>query len=414
MSKPSKIVLAYSGGLDTSVILAWLVENYGVPVVAYCGDVGQGIDEVEGLHERAIKSGASEFHFVDLKREFIEDFCYPMLMAGAKYEGRYLLGTSIARPLLARAQVEIARKTGADAVSHGCTGKGNDQIRFEGTFAALAPDLQVIAPWREWNLRGREDLINYLKERGIKSNASATKAYSRDKNLWHVSHEGGGIEDPWNAPPADAWMMTVDPENAPDTPQDVLIDIEGGKPVAVDGKRMRGEEVVEHLNAVAGAHGVGRIDLVENRVVGMKSRGLYETPGGAVLFEAIRAIEELVLDRQTLRLRKDLALPIADLIYEGKWYTPKREALFAAISSIAKPLTGQVVVRLYKGHATAVKRRSPNSLYSEDYATFSKDEVYNQKDATGFIRLFSLPERIRALTQSHSAKGETERKGAHR
>ncbi|MBX3364165.1 MAG: argininosuccinate synthase [Phycisphaeraceae bacterium] len=412
MNTPTKIVLAYSGGLDTSVILAWLVENYGCPVVAYCGDVGQGLDEVEGLHERAIKSGASEFHFVDLKREFIEDFCYPMLMAGARYEGRYLLGTSIARPLLARAQVEVARKTGADAVAHGCTGKGNDQIRFEATFAALAPDLQVIAPWREWSLRGREDLINYLKQRNIPTNASATKAYSRDKNLWHVSHEGGGIEDPWNPPPDDAWMMTVSPEKAPDAPRDVLIDIEGGRPVAVDGKRMPGEALVEHLNTVAGEHGVGRIDLVENRVVGMKSRGLYETPGGAVLFEAIRGLEELVLDRQTLRLREELALQVADLIYEGKWYTPKREALMAAVDAIARPLHGQVVVRLFKGAATAVRRRSPNSLYSEDYATFSKDEVYNQKDATGFIRLFTLPERIRALTASHAAR--TDRTGAAR
>ncbi|MCW5754411.1 MAG: argininosuccinate synthase [Phycisphaeraceae bacterium] len=412
MNTPTKIVLAYSGGLDTSVILAWLVENYGCPVVAYCGDVGQGLDEVEGLHERAIKSGASEFHFVDLKREFIEDFCYPMLMAGARYEGRYLLGTSIARPLLARAQVEVARKTGADAVAHGCTGKGNDQIRFEATFAALAPDLQVIAPWREWSLRGREDLINYLKQRNIPTNASATKAYSRDKNLWHVSHEGGGIEDPWNPPPDDAWMMTVSPEKAPDAPRDVLIDIEGGRPVAVDGKRMPGEALVEHLNTVAGEHGVGRIDLVENRVVGMKSRGLYETPGGAVLFEAIRGLEELVLDRQTLRLREELALQVADLIYEGKWYTPKREALMAAVDAIARPLHGQVVVRLFKGAATAVCRRSPNSLYSEDYATFSKDEVYNQKDATGFIRLFTLPERIRALTASHAAR--TDRTGAAR
>lgn len=408
MSNPTKIVLAYSGGLDTSVILAWLAENYACPIVAYCGDVGQGNDEVDGLRQRALASGASEFAFVDLKRQFIEEFCFPMLMAGCRYEGRYLLGTSIARPLLAKAQVDVARATGADAVAHGCTGKGNDQIRFEGTYAALAPDLKIIAPWREWNLRGREDLLNYLRERNIKTNASATKAYSRDKNLWHVSHEGGGIEDPWNAPPDDAWMVTVSPEKAPDKAQDVLIDIEGGRPVAVDGKRMRGDEIVGHLNAVAGAHGVGRIDLVENRVVGMKSRGLYETPGGTVLFEAIRGIEELVLDRPTRHLRESLALQLADVIYEGKWYTPVREALVAAVESIARPLTGQVVVRLFKGTATVVKRRSVNSLYSEDYATFAKDEVYNQKDATGFIRLFSLPERMRALMQ---ARPEQAREG---
>ncbi|MCC6285287.1 MAG: argininosuccinate synthase [Phycisphaerales bacterium] len=400
--KPSKIVLAYSGGLDTSVILAWLAENYGCPIVAYCGDVGQGHDEVEGLRQRALSSGASDFEFVDLRREFIEDFCFPMLMAGAKYEGRYLLGTSIARPILARAQVEVARKHGADAVAHGCTGKGNDQIRFEVTYAALAPDLQVIAPWREWDLRGREDLLAFLKKRNIATNASATKAYSRDRNLWHISHEGGGLENPWNAPPEDAWMMTTAPDRAPETPRDVLIDIEAGRPVAVDGLPMPGERMVEHLNTLAGAHGVGRIDLIENRVVGMKSRGIYETPGGTVLFEALRGLEELVLDRATLRLREELALKVADLIYEGKWYTPRREALFAAVTALARPLTGQVMVRLFKGAATAVRRRSPNALYSEDYATFSKDEVYNQQDASGFIRLFSLPERIRALAAGHA------------
>lgn len=394
---PKKVVLAYSGGLDTSVILAWLVETYGCEVVAYCGDVGQGDEELAGLEAKALASGASACHVVDLKREFVEEFVFPTLMAGAVYEGRYLLGTAMARPPLARAQVEIARLVGADAVAHGCTGKGNDQVRFEAAFSALAPDLEVIAPWRIWPMRSREDLLAYLDERGIPCATSAEKIYSRDRNLWHISHEGGAIEDPWSPPPEDAWMLTVPIAQTPDSPVEVAIDFEHGIPVAVDGVAMAGHALVEHLNAIACVHGVGRIDIIENRVVGMKSRGLYETPGGTVLNEALGALEELVLDRETFRYREQLALEFARLVYEGRWFTPLREALQASAESIARPLTGRIVIELFKGHATPVRRRSVNSLYSEAFATFSADEVYDQQHAEGFIRLLTLPERIRAM-----------------
>jgi argininosuccinate synthase len=397
MAKPQKVVLAYSGGLDTSAIVPWLVENVGCEVVAFVADVGQGADELEGVEAKAKASGASTCIVKDLRREFIEDYVFPTLITGAVYERRYLLGTSMARPVIAKAQVECAREVGADAVSHGCTGKGNDQVRFEATFAALAPDLAVIAPWRQWNLRSREQLLAYLAERNIPCSSSLTKIYSRDRNLWHISHEGGAIEDPWNAPPEDAWMLTASPLDGPNTPEDVMLGFEKGIAVSLNGVKMAGHDLVASLNAIASRHGVGRVDLVENRCVGMKSRGLYETPGGTVIFEALRGLEELTLDREALHFRQELGLKFAKLVYDGRWFTTMREAISATCAKIAERTTGDVVVRLYKGSATAVQRRSPMSLYAEDFATFGEDDVYDQKHAEGFIRLLTLPERIAAL-----------------
>lgn len=396
---PKKVVVAYSGGLDTSAVIPWLRERYGCEVVAMVGDVGQGAEELEGVEQKALRSGASACEVVDLRRAFMEEFVYPTLLTGALYEGRYLLGTAMARPILARAQVEAARRAGADAVAHGCTGKGNDQVRFESAYAALAPDLEVIAPWRLWDLRSREDLLDYLAKHRVPTTASRTKIYSRDRNMWHISHEGGGIEDPWNPPPEDAWMLTAAPERAPDAARDVSIGMERGRARTLDGRALASEELLAELNTIAGAHGVGRVDLVENRLVGMKSRGLYETPGGTVLMEALRGLEELVLDRDTRHYRDHLGIRFAELVYNGQWFTPLREALSACAEAIAEPLEGEVVVRLQKGRAWPVRRRSPNALYSETFATFGREEVYNQAHAEGFIRLFSLPSRIRAMKQ---------------
>ncbi|QKK08547.1 MAG: argininosuccinate synthase [Planctomycetota bacterium] len=392
-----KVVLAYSGGLDTSAVIPWLKENMDCEVIAYVGDVGQGAEELEGVEEKAIKSGASACRVVDLTREFVADYVFPTLLAGIQYEHDYLLGTSIARPLIAKAQVEVAREFGADAVAHGCTGKGNDQVRFESTFSALAPDLEIIAPWRTWDLRSREDLLAYLQERNIPTTSSAKKIYSRDRNLWHISHEGGVLEDPAAPPPDDVWMMTADPSQAPDTAQDVTVEFEAGVPVGVNGERLAPEEIVSRLNTIAGEHGVGRVDILENRLVGMKSRGLYETPGGTVLVEAIKGIEQCVLDRETLHWKQQMSVTYAELVYNGRWFTPLREALSTCAAKIGERLTGSSTVRLYKGRAWLVGRSSPFSLYEESYATFSADEVYNQKHAEGFIRLLSLPERIAAL-----------------
>ena len=394
-----KVVLAYSGGLDTSAIVPWLVEELGCEVIAFAADVGQGAHELDGLEDKAKASGASGCHVFDLREEFITDYIYPTLQAGAVYEGRYLLGTSMARPLIAKKQVELARQVGADAVAHGCTGKGNDQVRFEATFAALAPDLKVIAPWREWSMRSRGDLLDYLSERGIETSASKEKIYSRDANLWHISHEGGLIEATENRPPSDAWMLTADPAAAPDTPATVTIGFERGVPVSVDGQTLSPVELIETLNTHGSRHGIGRVDLVENRTVGMKSRGLYETPGGTILYEAYASLEELVYDHDAMRLRQELGLKFADLVYSGKWFTQTRRAVQAAVSSLAEGITGEVSVRLFKGRAVAETRTSPNTLYSEDFATFDADEVYNQADAAGFIRLFTLPERIAALSR---------------
>mgnify|MGYP003110859393 FL=1 len=393
-----KVVLAYSGGLDTSAIIPWLKETYDdCEIVAFCADVGQGAEELEGLHEKAIASGASECYIVDLKEELVADYIYPTIATGAIYEGTYLLGTSMARPIIAKAQVEVARKVGADAVCHGCTGKGNDQVRFEGCFAALAPDLKVIAPWREWEMVSREDLLDYLAERNIETTASATKIYSRDANAWHISHEGGELEDPWNEPTQGVWTMTVAPEDAPNAPEYVALELEQGKITKENGEALSPYKALMLLNEIAGAHGVGRIDITENRLVGMKSRGCYETPGGTVMFAALRAIEELVLDKTSREWREQVGAQMAHLVYDGRWFTPLCESLLGASKPLADLVNGEVVIKLYKGQASAVKKRSPNSLYSEEFATFGADDVYNQKDAEGFIRLYSLSSRIRAL-----------------
>lgn len=401
-----KVALAYSGGLDTSCIVPWLREHIDCDVICVVGDVGQGEEELNGVERKAKDSGAAECHVVDLKKEFVDEFVVPTIITGGVYEGRYLLGTAIARPVLARGQVNVAKATGCTALAHGCTGKGNDQVRFESAYAALAPELEVIAPWRrdDWKLTGRLPMLEYLKQRNIPTTASATKIYSRDRNLWHISHEGGTIEDPWNAPPEDAWMLTVDPAKAPDKAQDVTVGFAKGRPVSLNGQAMEAWKIIDELNRIAGAHGVGRIDLVENRRVGMKSRGLYETPGGTVIVEALRAVEELVLDRETLHYREHLGLTFAELVYDGRWFTPLRAALWACAEKMAEKLDGEIVVRLFKGTATAIKRRSPHSLYAEKMVSFEGEDVYSQKDAGGFIRLLSLPERIRALKAMGGAK----------
>jgi argininosuccinate synthase len=396
-----KVVLAYSGGLDTSAIVPWLKDNYDCEVIAFVADVGQGAEDLEGVEQKALNSGASSCYVVDLKEQFVKEVIYPTIKAGAVYEGQYLLGTSMARPIIARAQVELALKLGADALCHGCTGKGNDQVRFEGAFAALAPQLKVIAPWREWEFNSRQSLLNYLAEKNVPTTATATKIYSRDANLFHISHEGGELENPWNEPSEQVWMWTNSPEQAPDKAEYIQLSFERGELTAIDGKAVSGVEAIEQLNKAGSVHGVGRIDIVENRLVGMKSRGCYETPGGTIIVAALRALESLVYDRTSLKYREEIGLEVAQLVYDGRWFTPLKDALFAASNTLAEQLTGDIVVKLYKGQVTVAKRRSPNSLYSEAFATFDGDEVYNQKDAAGFIRLYSLASRIRAL---HSNK----------
>jgi argininosuccinate synthase len=390
------IVLSYSGGLDTSAIVPWLKEHYGAPVLCYTADVGQGGDELIGLEAKAVRSGAVGCVVDDLREAFVTGVIFPTLKAGAVYARTYLLGTSMARPVIAAGQVAAARDADAVALAHGCTGKGNDQVRFELTFQALAPDLQVIAPWREWSFRGREDLIAYLREKQIPVTVSEAKPFSRDRNLWHVSHEGGILEDPATPPPDDLFLMTTNPADAPDTPEEVTIRFEAGVPVAVDAVPYGPVALIEHLNDLAGSHGVGRADVVEDRLVGMKSRGIYETPAGTVLRAAHRELEQLVLDRRTLALKDSVAPRYADLVYEGRWWTPEREALDALVDVTQRHVTGTARVRLFKGQATVVGRESPYSLYQPQYATFEADHVYNQADAGGFIRLFGLPVRIGA------------------
>ncbi|KZN68521.1 argininosuccinate synthase [Pseudoalteromonas luteoviolacea] len=403
MSEVKKVVLAYSGGLDTSAIVPWLKENYGCEVVAFVADVGQGEEELAGVEEKALASGASECHIVDLKEELVSDYIYPTLQTGAVYEGTYLLGTSMARPIIAKAQVEVARKVGADALSHGCTGKGNDQVRFESCFSALAPDLQVIAPWREWELSSRESLLDYLAQRQIPCSASATKIYSRDANIWHISHEGGELEDPWNQPSDQVWTLTTSPEQAPDQAEFVSLSIEQGQVVAVNGERYSPYQCLVKLNDIAAAHGVGRVDIVENRLVGMKSRGCYETPGGTVIMAALQAIDELVLDKSSRKWKETLSSEFSHLVYDGRWFTPLKDSILAAAQALAVPASGEVVLKLYKGQVTAVQKQSTNSLYSEDFATFGEDDVYDQSHAEGFIRLFSLSSRIAALNKQKSS-----------
>jgi len=396
--KVQKVVLAYSGGLDTSIIIPWLRENYGCEVIAFAADLGQG-EELDGLEEKAIATGASKCYVEDLRQSFIEEFIWPTLKAGAVYEGRYLLGTSFARPLIARRQVEIAMAEGADAVAHGCTGKGNDQVRFELTYKAFNPKLHIIAPWREWNIRSREDAIAYAEERRIPIKASKEKIYSNDRNIWHISHEGGDLEDPWNEPKEEMFVLTQSPEKAPDRPTYVEVNFEAGVPVGLNGRRMGAVPLVQELNKLAGANGIGRADIVENRLVGMKSRGVYETPAGTVLYFAHKELESLVLDRETLYQKEMLAPRYAQLVYNGAWYTPVREALDAFVTVTQKLVTGTVRLKLYKGNIISAGRKSPYSLYREDFATFSEEDVYDQKDAKGFINLFGLPLTVRALVQ---------------
>lgn len=400
MNKAKKVALAYSGGLDTSIIIPWLRENYGCEVVAVCGDIGQGGDELTGLEEKAKATGASECHVADMREEFVTEYLWRLVRSGGVYEHKYLLGTSIARPLLAKRQVEVALETGCDALAHGCTGKGNDQVRFELTYKALAPDLQVIAPWREWDIVSREDAIEYAKTRNVPISQTTTKIYSRDRNIWHISHEGGELEDPANAASDGIWMLTKSPKEAPDTPTDVSIQFEHGVPVGVNGIRSAsGVALLEELNQIGGEHGIGRIDLVENRFVGMKSRGCYETPGGTLIMSAHRELEALALDKSTLHYKQKLALDYAELVYNGLWFTPLREALDAFFERVAQPVTGEVTLRLYKGNIEPVSRKSPNSLYSLNIASFTMGAEYDQKDALGFINCIGLPIRVQAKLQ---------------
>jgi len=395
MSNIKKIVLAYSGGLDTSVILKWLKETYQCPVVAFCAYIGQG-EELAEVAAKARATGADEVYIEDLREEFVRDFVWPMFRGNALYEGAYLLGTSIARPLIAKAQVAVAKKTGADAVSHGATGKGNDQVRFEVTYQALAPDLKIIVPWREWELAGRADCVAYAQAHGIPVPVTKEKPYSCDRNLLHISFEGGILEDPWAEPPADMFVLTKSPEAAPDAPRYVEVAFEAGDPVAVNGERLSSAKLLAKLNDLGGEHGIGRVDLVENRYVGLKSRGVYETPGGTILRAAHMAVESLTLDREVMHLRDSLIPRYAELIYYGYWYAPERYALQKLIDAAQQPVTGAARLKLYKGNVTVVGRQAPKSLYQPSLVTFEAGGDYRQADATGFIRLNALRLKIRA------------------
>jgi argininosuccinate synthase len=405
MTKP-RVVLAYSGGLDTSIIVPWLKENYGADVICVAADVGQG-EELSGLEDKARASGASACYVEDLRDDFVTGFVWPTLRAGAIYGRKYLLGTSMARPIIAKAQVEIAKKVGATHLAHGCTGKGNDQVRFELTYAALAPELPVIAPWREWDIRSREDALAYAAQHDVPVTATKAKIYSRDRNLWHVSHEGGPLEDPAYEPTEDLFLMTRSAEDAPPVPAYVTIGFEEGYPVSVDGEALGGVQLIERLNAIGGRHGVGRIDLVEDRLVGMKSRGIYETPGGTLLYAAHSELEQLVLDRRTLALKDAMAPRYADLVYEGRWWTTERMAMDALVDVTQKAVTGEIRLKLHRGNVTVAGRWSAQSLYDERFVTFGEDDVYQQSDAAGFIRLFGLPSRVAALKAQEAALAPT-------
>ncbi len=400
-----KVVLAYSGGLDTSVIIPWLKEHYdGCEVIAVAGDVGQG-SELEGLEEKALKTGASKLYIEDLSNEFVDEFIVPTLKAGAIYEGKYLLGTSFARPIIAKRLVEIAKKEGADAIAHGCTGKGNDQVRFELTIKAFAPNMGIIAPWRFWELNSREKEIAYAEEHNIPLKINRETNYSKDKNLWHLSHEGMDLENPANEPMYDKILeMGVSPEKAPDVATYVTISFEKGIPVAVNGEKMSAKEIIYKLNEVGGANGIGIVDMVENRLVGMKSRGVYETPGGTILYRAHEALEELCLDKETQHYKMQLAIKFSELVYNGQWYTPLREAMSAFVDSTQATVTGDVKLKLYKGNIMGAGVTSPYSLYSEEIATFSEDNVYDQNDSAGFINLFGLPLKVKALLDEKKIK----------
>jgi argininosuccinate synthase len=391
-----KVVLAYSGGLDTSVIVPWLIENYGCEVVCYTANVGQG-DEMSGLHERARQSGASKLIIQDLRAEFCTDYLFPLLHSGAIYERKYMLGTSIARPLIAKHQVEVAQAEGADAVAHGCTGKGNDQVRFELAFTALDPKLNVIAPWREWNIQSREDAQEYLRARNLPLPKSNPSLFSRDRNLWHISHEGGPLEDANYVPDESLFLLTNSPEKAPNQLEDLTIGFESGNPVSLNGLAMSPLKLVETLNVLGGKHGIGRVDMVENRLVGMKSRGVYETPGGTILSFAHKELESITLDRETMHYKDVLALKYAELVYFGLWFTPLRQAMDAFFKATQDVVTGTITVRLYKGNLSVAGRTSPYSLYREEFATFGHSPVYDHTDAAGFIRLFGLPSKVQAM-----------------
>lgn len=401
----NKVVLAYSGGLDTSVILKWLEVEHDLEVIAVCVDVGQDEDFL-AVKNKALSTGASKVYVVDVKEEFVTDYIFPTLKAGAVYEDEYLLGTSFARPLIAKKLVEIAEEEGAIAIAHGATGKGNDQVRFEATIKALNPYLKIIAPWREWNLKSREDCIDYAIKHNIPVPVTKEKIYSRDQNLWHLSHEGGNLEDPWNEHDEDIYLMTVKPGDAPDKPTYVEIEFENGIPVTIDGMKYSPADMIYKLNDIGGSNGVGIIDIVENRLVGMKSRGVYETPGGTILYSAHKALEKLVLDRATLSFKKIASEKYAQLVYDGLWFTTLKEAIDNFVDTTQEVVTGTVKLKLYKGTCKAVSSKSPYSLYNEDFVTFGEDDVYNQKDAEGFINLFSLPLTIRAIMKKDKEKKE--------
>ncbi len=403
-TKPSKVALAYSGGLDTSIIIPWLREIYGAEVVAVCGDVGQGSEELEGLEEKALASGAREVYVEDLREEFVRDYVWPMVRAGAVYEHKYLLGTSIARPLLAKLQADVALRTGCDALAHGATGKGNDQVRFELAYKAMAPDLPVIAPWREWDIASREDALDYAAKHNVPVQQSKEKIYSRDANLWHISHEGAELEDPANGPSGGVWTLTTDPEAAPAAGCEVSIDFGQGTPTALNGEALGPAAMVEAANTLGSEHGIGRIDLVENRFVGMKSRGCYETPGGTILMAAHRELEALTLDRATMHYKQKLALDYAELVYDGKWFTALREALDGFVDRTQRCVTGSVTMRLCQGRLDVLSRKSPFSLYSSEIASFTMGDEYDQTDAAGFINLIGLPIRVQASVQESGSR----------
>ncbi len=408
------IALAYSGGLDTSIIVPWLREHYDARVICVAADIGQGEDELRGVREKALASGAEECYVEDMRREYVEDFIYPTLRSGAVYNRKYLLGTSMARPIIAKRQVDVARMVGADALAHGCTGKGNDQVRFELTYMTFAPDLKVIAPWREaaWTIRSREDALEYAAARNIPVAATAKKIYSRDRNLWHISHEGGVLEDPNEAPPKDLFIMTADPEDAPNEAELVTIGFEHGTPVTVNGEALDPVQLIMTLNEIGGRHGVGRADIVEDRLIGMKSRGVYETPGGTLLYTALSELEMLVLDRRTLAAKDAMSPRYADLVYEGRWWTTERQAYDAMVNVIVERVTGTVTLRLYKGNVIIAGRESEQALYDQRFVTFGEDEgVYQQADAAGFIRLYGLPMRVRALKDRELAHLQEKKEG---
>jgi len=410
-SNKKKVVLAYSGGLDTSIIIPWLKENYNVEVIACCVDVGQG-DELDPVKHKALSTGASKVYVIDAKKEFAEDYIIPTIKAGAIYEGKYLLGTAMARPLIAKKLVEIAEKEGAKYISHGCTGKGNDQVRFELTIKALNPDIEVIAPWREWNIKSREEAIDYAAARGIPVPVSKERPYSMDRNVWHLSHEGADLEDTWNPHPTDIYMLTTAPENAPDKPEQVEIEFEKGVPVKLNGSSYDPLTLIEKLNEIGGRNGVGLIDMVENRLVGMKSRGVYETPGGTILHTAHKELEYITLDKQTMRFKQTVSDKYADLVYDGLWFTPLKDALDAFVDSTQQNVTGIVVMKLYKGSCTISGMSSIYSLYNKGFASFGEnvDCIYNQKDAEGFINLFGLPIEVMSLMKRKLANQQEERK----